>query len=150
MIRPAIAPKPWIVRFRAHYYLCRVERLGRWEAFVTALQRAQKRNYGRDVPKPSEALVWINADGAARELTAAEERYVDTEFSPFDGSRPFIKATYEQRNGWGELSGFLQRTEVPDGIPINVAPPENPPPQQTPESVARALSELARKSNLGH
>ena len=52
-------------------------------------------------------------------------------------------------NGWGELSGYLQRTEVPDGIPINAAPPESPPQQQTAKSVASAISELVRKSNSG-
>jgi hypothetical protein len=150
MVRSATAPKPWVVRFRAYYYFCRkVERLGPWQSFVTAIQRARKRNYGRDVPKPSEALVWINVDGSARDLTDAEKRHVDADFSPFDGARPYIKSTYQQHNGWGELSGYLQRTEVPDGIPINAAPPESPPQQQTAESVASAISELVRKSNSG-
>jgi len=129
-----------------------VERLGPWQSFVTAIQRARKGNYGRDVPKPSEALVWINVDGSARDLTDAEKRHVDADFSPFDGARPYIKSTYQQRNGWGELSGYLRRTKVPDGIPINAinaAPPERPPQQQTAESVASAISELVRKSNSG-
>lgn len=39
------------------------------------------------MPKPSEALV--NDDGSARELTDAEREYVDTEFAPFDGARPY-------------------------------------------------------------
>jgi hypothetical protein len=107
-----------------------VERLGLWQSFVTAIQRARKGNYGRDVPKPSEALVWINVDGSARDLTDAEKRPVDADFSPFDGARPYIKSTYQQRNGWGELSGYL-------------------PQQQTAESVAMAISELVRKSNSG-
>ena len=94
MVRSATAPEPWVVRFRAYYYFCRkVERLGPWQSFVTAIQRARKRNYGRDVPKPSEALVWINVDGSARDLTDAEKRHVDADFSPFDGARPYIKST---------------------------------------------------------
>jgi hypothetical protein len=72
--------------------------------------------------KPSEVLVWINDDGSAREITDAEKKYVDAEFSPFDGARPYIKSYYEQRNGWGKLSGYLQSTKLPKGMPINPAP----------------------------
>ena len=68
--------------------------------------------------KPSEALIRINEDGSARQLTAAEKRYVDTEFSPFDGARPYIKATYEHRNGWGEIAGFLHRDKLPADVAI--------------------------------
>jgi hypothetical protein len=68
-------------------------------------------------------LVWIDVDGSARELTDADKKYVDTEFAPFDGARPYMKSYYEQRNGWGELSGYLERKEVPDGVPINPTPP---------------------------
>ena len=76
---------------------------------------------GDPTTKPREMLVWINVDGSARELTDAEKNYVDTEFSPFDGARPYIKSHYEQRNGWGELSGYLLRKEVPEGVHINLA-----------------------------
>ena len=55
------------------------------------------------MPKPSELLIWINDDGSARELSEADKKYVDTEFSPFDGARPYIKSTYQSRNGWAEL-----------------------------------------------
>ncbi len=86
------------------------------------------------MPKPSEVLVYINVDGSARELTEAEKKYVDSEFSPFDGARPYIKSHYSTRNGWGDLSGYLRRTEVPDGLPINPALPASPP-QQTPQAI---------------
>jgi hypothetical protein len=39
------------------------------------------------MPTPSEILVWINNDGSARELTGADKKYVDSDFSPFDGAR---------------------------------------------------------------
>jgi hypothetical protein len=42
---------------------------------------------GVAMPKPSESLIWLEDAGSARELTEAEKRYVDTEFSPFDGAR---------------------------------------------------------------
>src|SRR5579864_4353633 len=45
-----------------------------------------------------------------------------------------------KRNGWGDLSGYLRRTEVPDGVPINLAPPASPP-KQTPQAVAGAILE---------
>ena len=94
--------------------------------------------------KPSEVLVWINDDGSAREITDAEKKYVDAEFSPFDGARPYIKSYYEQRNGWGKLSGYLQSTKLPKGMPINPAPLTSDPPQ-TPQAVAESILELIRK-----
>ena len=97
------------------------------------------------MPKPSELLIRIEVDGSARELTDAEKAHVDTEFSPFDGARPYVKPRYEQRNGWGELSGFLLRKEVPDGIPIKAAPPPSPPQEKTPQAVANEIEELIRK-----
>jgi hypothetical protein len=53
----------------------------------------------------NEVLVWIDADGSARELTEAQKKYVETEFLPLDGARPYIKSRYEQRNVRGKLSG---------------------------------------------
>ena len=100
-----------------------------------------------DMSKPSEVLVYINADGSGRELTDDEKKYVDTEFSAFDGARPYIKGHYEQRNGWGELNSYLKRTEVPEGVPISPAPPPSPEQgtPQTPQAVADAIIELMRK-----
>jgi hypothetical protein len=97
------------------------------------------------MPNASEVLVYINDDGSARELSETEKKYVDTEFSPLDGARPHIKTRYEQRNGWGNLSGFLQRKDVPVGMPINPAPSETTSQQQTPQTVADSISELIRK-----
>ena len=81
---------------------------------------------GPESPKPSEALIFIEADGSARELTDAEKTYVDTEFSPFDGARPYVKSRYEQRDGWGEIKGFLHRKELPRNMPVSPAPPSSP------------------------
>jgi hypothetical protein len=97
------------------------------------------------MPNASEVLVYVNDDGSARELNETEKKYVDTEFSPLDGARPYIKTHYEQRNGWGNLSGFLQRKDVPVGMPINLAPSETASQQQTPQTVADSISELIRK-----
>ena len=95
--------------------------------------------------KPSELLVWINVDGTARQLTDAEKTYVDTPYSPFDGARPYVKSHYEQRNGWGELKGYLVRKDVPDGVAIGIAPSDEPVEERTPEAVADSLRELIQK-----
>lgn len=52
------------------------------------------------MPRPDEVLIWINDDGSASELGEADKKYVDTEFSPSDSARPYIKAGYHSRNGW--------------------------------------------------
>jgi hypothetical protein len=115
-------PQPFWVRFRAHYYLARrLKRLNPWQAFVTAFEAAQKRNYGRAVPKPSEVLVRIGVDGSVWELTDAEKKYVDTGFSQFDGARPYIKSDYQQRTALGAINGFIDRKKVPADIPVNPA-----------------------------
>jgi hypothetical protein len=97
------------------------------------------------MPNASEVLVHINVDGTARELTEAEKKHVGTEFSPFDGARPYIKSRYEQRNGWGKLNGYLQRKDLPDGVTINAAPPDVPTTEHTPIAVANSIIELIRK-----
>jgi len=96
------------------------------------------------MPNASEALVYVENDGSARELTTAEKKYVDTEFSPFDGSRPYVKESYEARNGWGELIGYLPRDQLPPGIAVDPAPTDIPEPK-TPEAIADSLLETARK-----
>jgi hypothetical protein len=60
--------------------------------------------------------VYIEDNGSAREVTADERIYLETEFHPADGARPYIKLRYESLNGWGELSGFLLRRQLPKNI----------------------------------
>jgi hypothetical protein len=95
------------------------------------------------MPKPSEVLVWIDNDGSARELTDAEKTYVDTDFSPFDGARPYIKPRYEQRNALGALRGFLQRQQLPAGTPVQPAPAANSL-ANTPQAVAESILDVIR------
>ena len=97
------------------------------------------------MPSASRVLIYINDDGSARELTEADKKYVDTEFSPFDGARPYIKSHYSQRTALGEIRGYLPRTELPDGAPVGPAPQENAAQNQTPKIVAESISELIRK-----
>lgn len=70
--------------------------------------------------------IYVIADGTARELHASERQYLETEFSGGDGAAPYIKSTYLQRDGWGEISGYLKRSELPAGTVIHAAPSEDP------------------------
>lgn len=78
---------------------------------------------------PSERpypYIYVEADGTARELHAGERAYLETEFEGADGARPYIKGRYQQRDGWGELSGYLKRTKLPAGTSVSPAPLEDP------------------------
>ncbi len=70
--------------------------------------------------------VYINADGTARELHADERAWLDTEYKGGDGAMPNVKDSYDERNGWGELNGYLARTALPAGMAVADAPAENP------------------------
>ena len=96
------------------------------------------------MPKPSEVLVFLDNDGSARELSHAEKAYVDADFSPFDGARPYIKSRYDQRNALGELRGFLQRQLLPAGLRVRPAPPPSQP-VNTPQAVAESILDVIRK-----
>ena len=104
-------PQPYWERLRAHYYLARlVKRQDRWSALMNAFKAADIRNYGRATSPASEVLVRIAEDGSVWELTDAEKKYVDTEFSPFNGAQPYIKSDYNQRNAFGG-NQWLHRPE---------------------------------------
>jgi predicted metal-dependent hydrolase len=66
----------------------------------------------------ADHFVWVNDDGSVRELTPDERDYLNTEFHPNDGARPYIKDRYRDRTPDGRLGGFLLRKRVPRGIPI--------------------------------
>jgi len=70
--------------------------------------------------------VYVNADGSARELHESERRYLETEFKGGDGAAPYIKSSYEERNGWHELNGYLERSLLPESAAIRDAPAEDP------------------------
>ncbi len=72
------------------------------------------------------AFVYVEADGTARELHTGERAYLETDFAGADGAQPYIKSTYEQRNGWGELSGYLRRSKLAAGASIRPAPLDDP------------------------
>jgi hypothetical protein len=100
------------------------------------------------MPNAGDALVYVNEDGSVRELIEAEKKYVETEFSPLDGARPYIKPRYLARTAQG-IQGYLPRIQVPDGMSIHPAPPQTTPPLQTPQAAAVSLMELIRKHGRG-
>ena len=97
----------------------------------------------RKVPMPAPyPYVYVLADGSARELHASERRYLETEFTGGDGNMPYVKDSYEARNGWGEISGFLKRAALPRGKPVAAAPADDP---QKPMSRAEHIAWLRAK-----
>lgn len=73
----------------------------------------------RRPPEEGFQFVYINQDGSARELTASEREYLDTDFQGADGGRPYVKSSYESKDGWGSISGFIERRKVPAKIQIS-------------------------------
>jgi hypothetical protein len=69
--------------------------------------------------------VYVNSDGSAREIHRDERQYLQTRFLPMDGARPYVKDNYLQKNGWGEISGFLHRSKLPSGLATGAPPAEN-------------------------
>jgi len=70
--------------------------------------------------------IYVNADGTARELHEDERKFLETLFHPGDGARPWVKENYLQKNGWGEIKGFLNRSKLPPGTGISPASTYNP------------------------
>ena len=77
-----------------------------------------------DVRNETNKFVYMNQDGSVREMSPAEQAYLSKEFSGGDGGRPYIKSDYKSRDGWGSLSGFIERRNVPARIKISPVHPD--------------------------
>jgi len=86
-----------------------------------------------------DLYIFVDADGIARELHASERQYLATDFHGSDGGRPYIKFGYSQRDGWGEISGYMERSLLPEGISVHGAPAEDP---HKPQSKAETIASL--------
>lgn len=86
--------------------------------------------------------IYINADGTARELHPSERVWLETEYTLGDGAAPNVKSDYAERNGWGELNGYLARAALPAGTPVGDAPAEDP---IRPMSIDEFIAWLAKK-----
>ena len=87
--------------------------------------------------------VYVNLDGTVRELHPKEREYLQTPFHPTDGARPYIKLKYHDKNGWGEIQGFCQRSAIPQQLPVADAPSESPIKTMTGIEFVNALRERA-------
>jgi len=72
----------------------------------------------------ADDFVYVNQDGSVRELSPDEREYLSETFHPADGARPYIKTSYESRDGWGSVSGFLLRKQIPRQIVVEPVNPE--------------------------
>ena len=76
------------------------------------------RSRPRRKPELGFEFVYVNQDGSARETSPEERAYLSEDFDGGDSGRPYIKTSYESRDGWGSQSGFIRRRLVPASIPI--------------------------------
>lgn len=74
-------------------------------------RRPQEDGYG---------YIYVEEDGSARELSWAERSYLERECEPFDGARPYIKGSYEERTPDNRISGFLLRRRLPQHIAVRL------------------------------
>ncbi len=77
----------------------------------------------RSVPYP---YVYVNNDGTVRELHKSERADLETPFHPFDSGQPYIKSSYQKKDGRGRVCGFCRRSYIPSNIKILDAPTEDP------------------------
>jgi len=80
-------------------------------------------NKAKSIPYP---IVFVEDDGTVRELHQSERAYLETPFDPTDGARPYVKDSYEKKDGWGSTEGFCYRSKIPSKISIGEAPLEDP------------------------
>jgi hypothetical protein len=66
-------------------------------------------------------FVYVQDDGMARELTATELDYLNTEFHGADGDRPYIKYRYSSLTPDRRLRGFLLRKKLPRQVDVKPA-----------------------------
>ncbi len=85
--------------------------LGKW-AFAARPRRSRETGF---------RFVYVEEDGSARELSADERAYLDEEFEPTDGGRPYIKFNYNEKTPTGSIGGFLWRRHLPRKIPVKPA-----------------------------
>lgn len=66
----------------------------------------------------------MNQDGSVRELSPTEQTYLANEYSGGDSGRPYIKSSSTSRDGWGSLSGFIERSKLPVRIKVSPVHPD--------------------------
>ena len=67
--------------------------------------------------------VYVNHDGSVREVTPVQQADLISDKSS-GPDHIYKKSSYKARDGWGSLSGFIERRLVPSRIKIPPLPPE--------------------------
>ena len=70
--------------------------------------------------------VYVEKDGEVRELHSSERKYLETPFYPTDGSRPYVKNSYNQKNAIGSIRGYCLRSKIPSSVVISAPPTKGP------------------------
>ena len=68
----------------------------------------------KNISKPE----FKGGDGAAPYVKSSYAR--STTRRPDDPKHAFSREEYIERDGWGELTGYLERSLLPDGIPAGM------------------------------
>lgn len=66
----------------------------------------------------ADTFIAIEDNGSARELTSDEVDYLNAEFHPADGARPYIKSSYGTTSPDGRMGGFLRRGNLPLDVQV--------------------------------
>lgn len=93
-----------------------------WFAFQTRSRRPEP---GFDYYRGFE-YIYVEDDGSAREVNAAERERLTTKLEPpsgFYSPPPYIKFNYESLSHEGRLGGYLLRRQLPKSIRIGPEPP---------------------------
>lgn len=80
------------------------------------------RTFPMRLPSRGFIYVYVELNGTVRELDSNEQDYLQEEFHPNDGARPYIKSNYWQKTPDGKIHGFLKRIRVPWWISIKPSP----------------------------
>jgi len=92
--------------------------------------------------------IYVNDNGAARELHAAERQYLEEPFISGVGGRPYVKRAFDAHDGWGGVNGFLHRSKLPEGLLVASPPAKNPDPPMSKADQVAFLKEKAVQFGL--
>ena len=101
-------------------------------------------NDAKKIPYP---YVYVEKDGTVRELHSSERKFLETPYHPADGSRPYIKKSFNALNSFGNLRGTCLRSKVPHQISIQAAPIEDPIPSLLQE-IQEDMVKLVKENNF--
>ncbi len=98
----------------------------------------------KNTPYP---YVFVEVDGTVRELHISERNHLETPFHPTDGSRPYVKNSFRQRNALGSMKGYCLRSRIPPHLTI-IDPPEKDPTLLTEEEIINLEIESSREQGF--